>query len=162
MIKTRLKEMELKITELSDYLQISRPTMYKFIEAYDSGNYTIINERVLDVFKYIDSNSLIGKKAVIRYLISALPTETKDEVQNNNFENVVEYLSSNPNSAKSRFITTLIENEDFDDVITYLIEIYPLLRKDNLSDDEIKFLIPYDVIRNLINTYRRNQKWKDQ
>lgn len=162
MIKTRLKEMELKITELSDYLQLSRPTMYKFIEAYDSGNYAIINERVLDVFKYIDSNSLIGKKAVIRYLISSLPTETTDEAQNGNVENVIQYLSSNPNSAKSRFITTLIENEDFDDVITYLIEIYPLLRKDNLSDDEINFLKPYDDIRNLINTYRRNEKWKDQ
>lgn len=136
--------------------------MYKFIEAYDSGNYMIINERVLDVFKYIDSNSLIGKKAVIRYLISAVPIETTDEVQNGNFENVIQYLSSNPNSAKSRLITILVENEDFDDVITYLMEIYPLLRKDNLSDDEINFLTPYDDIRNLINTHRRNQKWKDQ
>ena len=54
MMKERLKEMELKITELSDYLQISRPTMYKFIEAYDTGDNSIINKNVLKLFKYID------------------------------------------------------------------------------------------------------------
>ena len=35
MLRERLKNMEIKITELADYLQISRPTMYKFIEYYD-------------------------------------------------------------------------------------------------------------------------------
>ena len=54
MIKERLKDIDLKITELSDYMQISRPTMYKFIEAYDDGNSSIINKHVLKLFKYID------------------------------------------------------------------------------------------------------------
>lgn len=32
MLKERLKEIDLRIAELADYLQISRPTMYKFID----------------------------------------------------------------------------------------------------------------------------------
>ena len=30
MLQQRLRELEIKITELSEYLQISRPTLYKF------------------------------------------------------------------------------------------------------------------------------------
>mgnify|MGYP003301601296 CR=1 FL=1 len=72
MLRERIKQMDLKVTELSDYLQISRPTMYKFIEYYDEQNFDLINRKVLKLFNYISENEFIGKKTVISYILNNL------------------------------------------------------------------------------------------
>ena len=73
-IKIRLKELDIKITELANYLQISRPTMYKFIELYDSGDRNEVNQRILKLFDYIENNRLIAKKNVINYILNSIAT----------------------------------------------------------------------------------------
>lgn len=70
MLKERLKDIELKITDLSEYLKISRPTLYKFIEAYDTGNYSVINPQILNLFEYIEKNELAGKTKIINYILN--------------------------------------------------------------------------------------------
>ena len=65
MIRDRLKELEIRITELADYLQISRTTLYKFIELYDSGQQKDVNPSVRKLFDFIENNELIGKKNVM-------------------------------------------------------------------------------------------------
>ena len=69
MIRDRLKELEIRITELADYLQISRTTLYKFIELYDSGQQKDVNPSVRKLFDFIENNELIGKKNVIGYIL---------------------------------------------------------------------------------------------
>ncbi len=152
MIKERLKEIELKITELSDYLQISRPTMYKFIEAYDAGDNSGINKNVLKLFKYIDENPVIGKKTVVSYILTNLVEEKElgDSSENRLYNQIKRYIISNPESAKTQFIELAIQKTDYDDAIKYLLKIYPLLKKRKLSDEEIEFLKPYDEITTLI------------
>ena len=54
MIKKRLKDLEIKITELADYLQLSRTTLYKFIDSYDAKNRKEVNSSVLKLFDYIE------------------------------------------------------------------------------------------------------------
>lgn len=154
MIKERLKDIELKITELSDYLQISRPTMYKFIEAYDSGDNSTVNKNVLKLFKYIDENPLIGKKSVVSYILTNLVEEKElgDSSENRLYNQIKRYIIANPESTKTQFIELTIQKTDFDDAIKYLLKIYPLLRKRKLSDEEIAFLKPYDDIANLLET----------
>ena len=152
MIKERLKDIDLKITELSDYLQISRPTMYKFIEAYDNGEVSVINKHVLKLFKYIDENPLIGKKTVVSYILTNLVEEKElgDTDENRIYNQIKRYLIANPESTKSQFIQLAVQKTDYDEAIRYLVKIYPLLRKRKLSDEEIAFLKPYDDIINLI------------
>ena len=152
MIKERLKEIELKITELSDYLQISRPTMYKFIEAYDAGDNSGINKNVLKLFKYIDENPVIGKKTVVSYILTNLVEEKElgDSSENRLYNQIKRYIISNPESVKTQFIELKIKKTDFDDAIQYLLKVYPLLKKRKLSDEEIEFLKPYDDITTLI------------
>ena len=152
MIKERLKDIELKITELSDYLQISRPTMYKFIEAYDAGDNSGINKNVLKLFKYIDENPVIGKKTVVSYILTNLVEEKElgDSSENRLYNQIKRYIISNPESAKTQFIELAIQKTDYDDAIKYLLKIYPLLKKRKLSDEEIAFLKPYDEITTLI------------
>ena len=153
MMKERLKEMELKITELSDYLQISRPTMYKFIESYDNGDVSTINKHVLKLFKYIDENPLIGKKTVVSYILNNLVEEKElgNTTENRLFNQIKRYILANPESAKSQFIGVIVQKTDFDDVITYLLKVYPLLRKRKLSEEEIEILRPYDDIKDIMD-----------
>ena len=47
MLKERLKDMDIRITELAEYLQVSRPTMYKFIDYYEEHSFDLINKKVL-------------------------------------------------------------------------------------------------------------------
>ena len=65
MIRERLKEIDFKLTDLAEYLKISRPTLYKFIDLYDKKDYQSINNHVLSLLKYIDENPLVGKKSSI-------------------------------------------------------------------------------------------------
>ena len=72
MIRTRLKELNIKITELADYLQISRPTLYNFIMSYDDEDRAGIPSGICDLFKYIEKSELIDKRNVVNYIIQNL------------------------------------------------------------------------------------------
>lgn len=150
MLDDRLKELDIKKTELANYLEISRPTMYKYIELYDSNNLSEINKKVLKLFDYITENKLIGKNNVISYILNNLTNvkelESNDEI--NLFKNVRKYMIDNQNSEKSQFFDLASKNKNFDIVIHYLMEIAQLLKKKNLSEEEIELLKPYNDIIN--------------
>ncbi len=150
MIRQKLREMDFKITELAEYLQITRPTLYKFIDDYDSGDFVLINKRVLKLFNYIENNPLAGKKTILVYILNNLVDEKEMENENeiSKFTKIKKYILENPSSNKSAFIELVISRKDFDSIIDYLIEIYPLLKKRKLSDDEIVKLKPYDELIN--------------
>ena len=152
MIKERLKEIELRITELSEYISISRPTMYKFIEAYDEGNKSILNSRVLKLFNYIEENPLAGRRAVMTFILSNLTEKTSNEgnCKSEEFSCVTKYISENPDSPKTQFFQLAAKKTDFDDVIKYLLKIHPFLRERRLSEEQIALLKPYDDIREII------------
>ena len=153
MLRERLKAIDLRITELADYLQISRPTMYKFIEYYDEGNFDAINRKVLMLFNYIAEKELAGKKNVINYILSNLvdgsdlsSDENKDVIRQ-----IKNYIISNPESKKSAFFVLCSQNQVYDELIYYLVDIYPLLKKRQLSEEETELIQPYLAIKNLIN-----------
>ena len=145
MLRKRLRELDLKITELADYLQISRPTMYKFIEYYENSEFDLINKKVLKLFNYIAEHELIGKKNVINYILNNLVNlkENGDSEEIEIIKKIKKYIISNPESKKSQFIVNLVSKESYDDIISYLVNIEPLLKKRKLSDEENERLKPY-------------------
>lgn len=160
MIKERLKELEIKITELANYLQISRPTMYKFIESYDNGDKKDVNKAVKKLFDYIEENSLIGKRNVINYILtkmSSLQDADTSEV-NDVIRPIKEYVSNNPTSEKTQFISTCISESLFDISIHYLVEIKPLLKKKKLTDEEKAKLLPYQEIISIYTQPNKEEK----
>lgn len=159
MIKERLKEIDLKITDLSDYLKISRPTLYKFIDLYDSKDYDAINNQVLKLFKYIDNNPMVGKKSATNYILTNLVDEKElgTDTDNSVYMQVKKQLISEPDSSKSKFIQLITTSGDYNDVCDYLLKIYPLLRKRKLADSEIELLKPYDEIRNIMETIKEEK-----
>lgn len=160
MIKERLKELEIKITELANYLQISRPTMYKFIECYDEGKKKEVNKGVKNLFDYIEDNPLIGKRNVINYILTKMSAvqDTDTSEVNAIVQKIKEYVSNNPSSEKTQFIETCLSQSQFDIVVHYLMEIVPLLKKKRLSDDEKKKLIPYQSIISIYTTVKKEDK----
>lgn len=153
MIKDRLKDLEIKITELANYLQMSRTTLYKFIDAYDSGKKKEINGSVLKLFNYIEKNELIGKRNVINYILNnmAVISENDTTEVNEIVKNIKGYISNNPTSEKTQFIDKCVGTTQFDITIHYLMDISSLLKKRKLSDEETKKIEPY---MNIINMYK--------
>lgn len=145
MIHDRLQSLDIKITELANYLQISRPTMYKFIDAYDRGDRGSVNPSVLKVFDYISQNALIGKRNVIAYILTNLTDEksTGTLEQQELIREIGNYVLKNPDSEKTMFIKSCVHNSYYDTAIHYLVEIGPLLTKKRLTAEEKGRLDPY-------------------
>ncbi len=144
-LRERLKNMELRITELADYLQVSRPTMYKFIDYYENAEFELINKKVLKLFNYIKENELVGKKNVINYILTNL-TEIKELGDSGELEvikKIKKFIISNPESKKSQFYVLSASTEIYDDVIVYLVRIHSLLKKRKVTDEDKHLLQPY-------------------
>lgn len=145
MIRNRLKEMNVKITELADYLNLSRPTMYRYIELYDAGNKKEISPIVRKLFNYIDKHPLAGKNTIIRFVLN-------EEAAGNisvdpNFKKVVDFMKNNQGSLKADFISEIISSKEYDLYIRYLSEAVPLARDGKGLEDEVAFLEPLKEIR---------------
>ena len=80
MIQDKLKDLKIKVTEIADYVNLSRPTLYKAMDLYDDGEFDSINKNVLKIFDYINNNKNIDKKDVINYMLSIVDEKTLDTV----------------------------------------------------------------------------------
>jgi hypothetical protein len=147
MLKDRLKGIDLRLTELADYLQLSRPTLYKFIDFYDMKNFEPINKKILKLFNYIIENELVGKKNIINYILTNMVDvqELGDKVELQTIKKIKTFLTSNPESKKSKFYDLVSEKGDYDDIIYYLVDIYPFLKKKKLLEEESLLLEPYNI-----------------
>ena len=152
MLRDRLKDIGLKITELADYLQVSRPTLYKFIDCYDNKEFDDINKNILKLFNYINEHELAGKKNVVNYILNNLvqvkESGTSDE--NKVIRKVKKLIIDNPDSNKSKLIQILSEKDCFDDIVAYLVEVAPLVKRKKLTEGQEKLLVPLNNFKNEI------------
>lgn len=160
MIRDKLKVMEMKITELADYLQVSRPTMYKFIDAYDNNRKDEVSKPALRVFDYIESDDMIGKRNVISFILNNLAEiDETDSGEVNEVVNAVKlYVSSNQKSEKTQFIRKSISSTEFDIIIHYLMDIESLFGKNDLTEEETKKLMPYKEIIKIYSATDKEEK----
>lgn len=152
MLRQRLKEMDLRITELADYLQLSRPTMYKFIECYDNGEFEQINKKVLKLFNYINENEIAGKRNVVNYILNNL-VEVKQlggKQESDTLNLIKKNILTNPESKKSLFVKLIAQKDTFDKIIYYLMDIYEISKNKNRSQDEENKLQQYNKVLEII------------
>ena len=151
-LKDRLKDMELRITELADYLQISRPTMYKFIDYYDEKQFELINKKVLKLFNYINENELAGKKNVINYILNhlVLVQQMVDSEENQVINKIKKYIINNPDSWKAKFITEIVNTDKYDKTIKDAIKLVDISNKRNKSEQEQQINQYYKEIKELL------------
>ena len=161
MVRDSLKRLNIKITELADYLKISRPTMYKFIELYDSNRAKEINKNVKKLFEFIDENKLIEKRNVVNYILNNLniTKDIEDNKVSKKIEDISKYIINNPNSEKTFFIDMLTKVDFFDVIVHYLCEILPLLKNNENNKEKITKLLPYNQIINLYTVYKEKKEY---
>ena len=88
-MREKLKILGIRLTELSTYLGFSRPTIYRYMENYDSKKYKAIDFRVRKVFDYIMKKRTVSKIEVINFIIGLDKNENTQE-----FENLIKLINS--------------------------------------------------------------------
>lgn len=69
-LRDKLRDSNIKITELSYYLGVSRPTLYNFLDMYINKDYSSLEKKVFDVFKFIDDSKNLTSPILVNYMIS--------------------------------------------------------------------------------------------
>ncbi|WP_285818802.1 hypothetical protein [Helicobacter bilis] len=133
-LRDRLRELGIKIVDLANMLDISRPTLYKHMESYEKNMLENLDSSYIALFNYITQNEFINAKNVFIYI-----TQNILRLKEKDFQNKVAITG---NAQKDVFITLLLESNRFDDLLGYFISCYELLEKDTLSDESRAFLQP--------------------
>lgn len=153
MIRDRLRDMNIKITELADYLGLSRPTMYRYIELYDTGSKSEVGSSTRKLFNYIEKHPLVGKNNVIRFLLSEQSARKSKE--DHDLASLIKYVKENRLSDKTKFMQEIISNASYDRYIRYLLEAVHLLGDESNAKENNEFLEPLKMIDQI---YSSNKK----
>ena len=133
-LRDRLRELGIKIVDLANMLDISRPTLYKHIESYETNMLENLDSSYIALFNYITQNEFINAKNVFIYITQNILRLKERDFQGS--------MAITGNAQKDAFITLLLESNRFDDLLGYFISCYELLQKDTLSDESKAFLQP--------------------
>lgn len=79
-MKEKLKKLNMRLTELADYLNLSRPTLYKYLEEYEQKKYKDIDKKTKAVFDFIKKKTTFSKIEVIDYIINELNNDKPEEI----------------------------------------------------------------------------------
>ena len=143
-----MREMDLRITELCEYLHFSRPTMYRFIDNYEAGRYRGVDRGVLALFRYIDGTPNIGKKNVISYIINNINTDANDDSESPLMKAAMNYESGKATSDyKTDFLIKIMSSSKLDDMIRYCSECETILSKETLTDEDLMNVGRYVLFR---------------
>lgn len=154
-MKARMRELNIKMTELSEYIKVSRPTLYKYIESYEAGDYDSIPERTVSLFKMMERSD-VTKEQVITFIISSFNGDDGADTS----EAVKRYLldpSSSP--SKVEFMQKVATTDCLDNIIPYLNDCIDILSAESMDDDQV-----YQVARLVIMRSKviRNLPLKDE
>ena len=133
-MKEKLRDLGIKTTELSEFMKISRPSLYKYIELYESKEYKQIPEKVLRVFKYVDKYKNLTKEQIIAYTIgefSDIKTSDKKEAVRNYL------LNKGMNDPKIDLMYVLATTDSLDAVVQYLASAGKILDEGEMDDSKI-------------------------
>jgi hypothetical protein len=158
MLRERLKSIDLRVTELADYLQLSRQTIYTYIQLYDNKQFGQINPNVLKLFNYITENDLAGKRNVVTYILNNI-VEVKSMGENDDGETlkkIKDYLISNPHSKKSMFLQLCATGGQFDDVIYYLVDVAAIKDRPDKTPEDMQMLEPYKTLISQLKNLKKN------
>lgn len=120
----KLDLLNIKISELAQYLNISRPTLYKFIELYES-NKNLLRKKYLDLFDYINNNLYLTKIDVIKYIIERFNKPKK--LDNEDLDKLI----------------SILENDEEYKTLIKVLNTYFIHLNSNDKQKEIKKLINY-------------------
>ena len=84
-----LQNMGLKITEISEIMEISRPTMYKFIDLYEKGEKGNIDPNVLKFLERMERNPKMQKRDALYYALLIQGSKGRIEAEGEKVRKIV-------------------------------------------------------------------------
>ena len=150
-LKEKIRDV-IRLTDLSDYLKISRPTLYKLIEMYDDDEYEKIDKKKLELFNYINDTPKLSKKQVINFIVqNQIMTSEGDERDSlASFVGKYEYTGS-IGEEQDEVIRNVITNKNISVLINLINRYCFLTTKEKLTDNEIEELVFINYIKDLVS-----------
>jgi len=155
-MKERLQELGIKTTELSSYMKVSRPSLYKYINLYEKGETQDIPEKVLRTFRFVDKSKKTTKEQVISFVILEFSdsnnVESKEVIRNF-------LLNKSEKNPKVQLMYNLITKDSLDGLVEFLLNASDILDSDEIDDEGL-----YQVARlvNLRNDVMKNMPLTDE
>ncbi|MCU0104578.1 hypothetical protein N7603_02795 [Acholeplasma vituli] len=117
-VRDKLRNIGFRLNELTIYLDISRPTLYKYLELFEKQEFDSIDKKTYDLFKYIESTRGITKPILTDYLFNQYVKESKEDKPDELIEKISILLKSKKKLDKSKIelIKRIIEVENIDDL----------------------------------------------
>lgn len=161
-MREKLKDLNIRITELSDYLGVSRPTLYKFLGFYEKGKYKNINKNILKLFRYIDQTPDIGKANVIAYILNNPDVKFGEDGGNETLASEAGTHSFDDVTSieKSEFIRNVRDKGMLDEVIPYLNDCFKVFHKDQHDESELEILARFVLFNDDVKIGRKVTKHK--
>lgn len=125
-LRDKIKATQMRLVELASYLNVSRPTLYRYLELYENKEYNEIDKKCFDLFSFIDNAKSLKRPLLMDYLINkVLPVESTGisdvEILSN-----VRKLSLSHNDLdikKMNAIEILASSSKFDEILDFLLAI---------------------------------------
>lgn len=145
-MKEQLRELGFRLTELADLLHISRPTLYKYIELYESGDYDGIRGDVLMLFGYISANAGATKREVLQYMVHNIGF--LDEGSTDRTEAVATVIArSGCSRQKLDLIMSMVNSDCLDSIVPYLLEVVRILGEDDPTEKDVEMVSKFLLFR---------------
>ena len=140
-MKARMRELNIKMTELSEYIKVSRPTLYKYIESYENDETETIPERVLSLFKLMDTPG-VTKEQVVTFTITSFSDSDTNDIRDR-IRNYI--LDPSASQAKVELMFKIATTDCIDDIIPYINGCIDILSGGKMDDEKT-----YQVARLMI------------
>ena len=158
MLKDKLIELDIKITELANYLDTSRPTLYKYIELFDDGEIDKVPRQFKKLFKLINESPLIDKLNVIEYIISNKKDKKKTNTSPDIIKTIKKIKDSNPDNEKILFVYNVLTTDLYDFLIPYMNNLYKDIKENDNQDPTAKILTTIEQLKIDINNVNKEDK----
>ena len=134
LLREKLKQIGFKLTDLSEMLNISRPTLYSIIEQYEVGQRDKIDPKLLAFFKYVDEDETANRLDATRFVFEKITSS--NIITSNQLQEKIANLLKKENHDKVKFIELLVKTDFFDPILGYLVKCYELIEKHNKSTED--------------------------
>ena len=139
LLRDKMREIDLRLVDLAQFLELSRPTVYKFIDYYETGQRDRLEPKILRLFDFISQAS--SKASVMGYVIENIVKPKEQTLQDR--EHQIANLLKKENKVKIEFINRIAESQVFDPILDYLLQYEMILAQGKaLEEQEIAILEP--------------------
>ncbi|HJH54912.1 MAG TPA: hypothetical protein K8V77_02375 [Brachyspira hyodysenteriae] len=144
LLREKIRDLDLRISDLAEYLKMSRPTLYKYIDMYEEGNRSTIDTKILNLFDYIQNTKNIGSNNVIYYIMNNIVENINTSNTEEDKRMKIKSLLKTENKTKEDFIYMLTEDNFFDPILDYLMKCKKLSTDPDkkLSEEDYEFISP--------------------